>query len=478
MMNWSDRSLNQRITILRWLLPLVIVLVVVFYQLGIARWAHDNYNDAVHFAVEIIFFSTTGPLAAFWILSLIRQWLQEKQVAEEHAKTNERRLVAITTASADAIIGLDQRGNIESWNLGAELIFGYTSDEVQGKFLSVILGNSEGAEVEARWLLETAEQNGYLRGHETMCRRANGRELNAEITATHISDDQGDSIGISVVLRDISNRKRREQEIRRLNTSLNQQVAERTKQLADKVGELAQANIDLKNLDQMRTEFVSLVSHQIRAPLTNVRGAVERMQTDCSLPNQTCERMFNILQKEVSRLDRLVQDVLSAARIESGELVLNQEPLSVLPILRQVVEQISARISDRKIHLPEKPGLPLIYGDRDRLIEVLLNLLDNADKYSPPGEDISFEIRADQSEITISVNDSGPGLSQDTIERVFDKFYRADTSDAQKTYGYGLGLYVCRLLIEAQGGSIWAKNHPDGGATFSFTLPVWQRNNA
>lgn len=476
-MNWTGKSLNQRITTLRWLLPIVMALVVIFYQLAIARWVHDNFNMTVHFAVEIIFFSATGPLAAFWVLTLIGQWFEEKQFAEKHAQENERRLASITTASADAIIGLDEHGIIESWNHGAELIFGYSSNEVLGKFVSLILGNSKAAEVEGCWLIETTEQKGYLRGHETTCQRANGRELYAEITATHISDTQGKSIGMSVVLRDITNRKHREEEIRRLNASLNQQVAERTRQLADKVGELAEANQDLKNLDQMRTEFVSLVSHQIRAPLTNVRGAVERMQTDCNQPNSTCKRMFTILEKEVNRLNRLVQDVLSAARIETGELALNKEPLSVLPVLRQVVEQISARISDRQFHVPEKPGLPLGYGDRDRLTEILLNLLDNADKYSPLGEDIYLDIRADQTEITLSVSDFGPGLDEGAIERVFDKFFRADSGDAQSAYGYGLGLYVCRLLVEAQGGSIWAKNRPGGGTTFSFTLPVWQRED-
>ena len=104
----------------------------------------------------------------------------------------------------------------------------------------------------------------------------------------------------------------------------------------------------------------------------------------------------------------------------------------------------------------------------------MVNLLDNADKYSPLGEEVSLEVRAEQTEVTISVRDYGPGLPPEDIERVFDKFYRTDSSDSQVAYGYGLGLYVCRRLVEAQGGRIWAENHPDGGAVFSFSLPVWQ----
>jgi K+-sensing histidine kinase KdpD len=104
--------------------------------------------------------------------------------------------------------------------------------------------------------------------------------------------------------------------------------------------------------------------------------------------------------------------------------------------------------------------------------EVLANLLDNADKYSPPGQDIVVDVRADQVEVILSVRDFGSGLPANDLDRVFDKFYRVDNSDSQAVYGYGLGLYICRRLIEAQGGRIWAENAPEGGAIFSFARPV------
>ena len=115
----------------------------------------------------------------------------------------------------------------------------------------------------------------------------------------------------------------------------------------------------------------------------------------------------------------------------------------------------------------------MVYADRDRVAEVLSNLLDNADKYSSPDQDIVIDVRADQSEVTITVRDYGPGLPANDLPRMFDKFYRGNSGDSQAVYGYGLGLYVCRLLVEAQNGRIWAENHPGGGAVFSFSLPVW-----
>jgi K+-sensing histidine kinase KdpD len=196
------------------------------------------------------------------------------------------------------------------------------------------------------------------------------------------------------------------------------------------------------------------------------------MRHDCLAVNPTCTRMFGVLNQQTERLDHLVRDVLGVARLEAGELVLQAEPISVLPVVQQVAEQMRARSAGRRIRLPIKPGLPLVFADRDRVAEVLANLLDNADKYSPPGLEIGIDVRADQTEATLSVSDSGRGLPEADLERVFEKFYRVDNTDAQAVYGYGLGLYICRELVRAQGGHIWAQNRAEGGAQFSFTLPV------
>jgi PAS domain S-box-containing protein len=470
----DQSTLQQRVELWRWLLPISLSLVVILYQLVLARWVHDTFSDATHFAVEVLFFATVGPLVAFFSMTQIKKWVRDKEYAEAQARIHERWLASITAVSADAILSLDLQGRIESWNHGGELLFGYTANEMHGQPLSIIFGGSEATEIETRWLYDAVQQAGFIRGHETTGYRADGRPVIVDLTATQITDDQGTPLGMSLILRDSTNRKRREEEIRRLNTHLNQQVAARTRELAQKVAELAQANAELQQLDQTRTEFMSLVSHQIRAPLTNMRGAVERLQMSCGVHNPGCSHMFTIIDQQVSRLDRLVQDVLDANHLEAGELALHPEPISVLPAVRRVVAQIRVRLSDRPIHLRETPGLPLAYADRDRLMEVLANLLDNADKYAPADTAVFIEIRADEVEVVISVRDGGPGLPPDKLERIFDKFYRVDGSDAQAAYGYGLGLYVCRQLLEAQNGRIWAENHPAGGALFSIALPVFE----
>ena len=476
-MNADDVQVRQRVAILRWTLPPILVFAVVLYQLVLARWISESFGHDIHYGVEILFYATVGPLLTYWALRLIDQWLVEKELAEQKARISEYRLASITSASADAIISVDERGKIESWNRGAELLFGYSLDEVRDQPFSALLKGGEAAEVEIRWLEGVVQERGFIRGHETSCLDVHGRAINVELTATLLPTTRGEPPSMSVILRDITKRKQREQEIRRLNASLNKQVVARTRELAEKVDELAQANVELQRLDQMRSEFVSLVSHQIRAPLTNMSGSVQRMQASCGAINPTCTRMFAILEQQTTRLDRLVQDVLNASRLESGDLSLQLEPLSILPVVGQVVEQVRAGNNERVIQEPIKPGLPLVFADRDRVSEVLANLLDNADKYSPSDSKIEIDVSADQTSVTVSIRDFGPGLPLEDRDRLFDKFYRTDGSDSQLAYGYGLGLYVCRRLIEAQGGHIWAENHSDAGAVFSFALPVWQETH-
>jgi len=330
--------LRRRVDRLRWILPLGLALASTLYQLGPATWVHDRVSHASHYGVEIIFYGLVGPIAVFWAVGRVRGWLEDRERLERQARASERRLAAISAASADAILSVDPHGMIESWNRGAELILGYGGEAAKGKPLVDLLSGPESASVEVQWLLGQVVEAGFVRGHETSCRDASGREVLVDLTATQLADEHGKPLGISIILRDISERKRRELEIRRLNTSLNTEVTARTAELAAKVDELAHANAGLEKLDRMRTEFVSLVSHQLRAPLTNMLGALSRIEASCNTRNDTCTRMMGVFAQQVGRLDRLVRDVLNAARIEAGDLHLQTEPFSVLPVVRQVAQ--------------------------------------------------------------------------------------------------------------------------------------------
>jgi PAS domain S-box-containing protein len=472
----TGTTLRQRITLMRWILTLAWIAGVTIYQLGFASWVHDRFSPGAHYFVEILFYGSIGPLLAFWFLGRIDSRLKEMEQVEKKAQSMERRLASITHISADAILSLDAAGQIVSWTPGAEDLFGYLEEEVLKQPFYALMGGGKAAETEIQWIYESVRREGYLRGHESTCYNSQEDAIHVELTAIPLSDENGEFSGLFLILRDISSRKQREEEIGRLNKSLNEQVAERTRELNEKISQLARANAELQKLDQTRTEFVSLVSHQLRAPLTNMSGAVENIRAGCELPSLVCARMLAILDQQTTRLDRLVAGVLSTARIEAGELTFDTEPISIYPLALQIVEQFRARQIDRTVHLTEKPGLPLAFADRDRVAEVMTNLLDNANKYSTQETDIYVDIRADQEEITVSIRDRGAGIPSKDVERIFEKFYRTDNSDSQTAYGYGLGLYVCSQLVRGMGGRIWAENHPEGGAVFSFTLPIWQEH--
>src|SRR5579859_2943372 len=332
-MNLITSPFQHRVALLRWTLPLMLGLLMVFYEVGPGRLLHD-LNTSAYFGLDIAFYGLVVPLITFASLTLFNHWLNEKERVEREARASEQHLASIMRASADAIIGVDSEGHIEFWNRGAELLFGNTVKTIRGKSLAILLGGGESADVESQWLTANVQKTGFIRAHETTCRTADGRSLAVELTATHLTDAEGRSSGMSVVVRDVTERKHREAEIRRLNASLNEQVAERTHELAQKVEELARANADLTKLDQTRSEFVSLVSHQIRAPLTNIQGAIEQMKGECTVANPHCQRMLVIVEQQVARLERLVRDVLNAARIEAGDLSLRPEPLSLAPIVQ------------------------------------------------------------------------------------------------------------------------------------------------
>ena len=295
----TNTTFRQRIAVLRWAAPLSFVLLGLVYEFGPSRWVQASYGDVWHVAADILFYVTVGPLLTLWALKRIGSWPDEMERAQKQAQASERQLAAIAAASADAIVGLDPEGRINFWNEGAESLFGYTATDMHARPLADLLGDSPAARVELQWLLETVRRAGFLRGHETTCLDADGRRVAVELMATLLRDETDAPSGMSIILRDITQRRQREAEIRRLNASLNEQVAARTRELSEKLHELARANAELQKLDQTRSELVSMVSHQVRAPLANMRGAMERMQPTCGLVSPTCGLMLEIMNQQI-----------------------------------------------------------------------------------------------------------------------------------------------------------------------------------
>lgn len=283
---------------------------------------------------------------------------------------------------------------------------------------------------------------------------------------------------LSWITGQLREKERAEARIRQLNRELERRVAQRTEELALAYEELQRrnealeaANEELKELDQLKSDFVSMVSHELRAPLTNINGSIELMLADGDMDPESQRAMLRIIGEQSARLTRLVQGILNVSRIEARKLEIYPQAIDITPLMKKVISNLRPSDSIHEFELPDRP-LPLVWADPDRLEEILANLIDNAVKYSPEGGTIKLSARESDGRLTISVSDPGVGIPAKELDKIFEKFHRVDRGDARTTYGHGLGLYISKRLIEAHGGDIWVESRLGKGSTFHFTLPL------
>lgn len=226
----------------------------------------------------------------------------------------------------------------------------------------------------------------------------------------------------------------------------------------------------LRRINEAQEEFISIVSHELRTPVAGVLGFLETSLDHWSTMSDA-ERQTTVRRAAVNarRLQALTRDVLDTQSVETGQLAYNFESIDLAQETRAVVEAATALYHDRPIEVSAEPGSITVAGDPDRLQQVLTNLIDNAHTNAPPGTPIEISTTVDEEGALVSVRDHGPGLPAEGFERVFDKFVRTGSSSVA---GTGLGLYICRRIIEAHHGRIWAENAPDGGAVFRFRIPL------
>lgn len=231
----------------------------------------------------------------------------------------------------------------------------------------------------------------------------------------------------------------------------------------------------LRRTDALRSALLSSVSHDLRTPLSSIKAAASSLlQEDVEWDEETKKSFAQTIEKETDRLNRLVGNILDMSRIEGGALKAEKEWYPIGELIHDVSGHMQGVLQDRNviIHIPD--DLPPVQLDYLQIDQVITNLLENAVRYTPPDSPLEITVESNDKEIMVSIADRGPGIPQSDLERIFDKFYRVSGARRRSTsiMGTGLGLAVCRGLIEAHGGRIWAENRPGGGAIFRFTLPL------
>ena len=259
-----------------------------------------------------------------------------------------------------------------------------------------------------------------------------------------------------------------------LNRELESKVAERTAALEQRNTELDKANHELQQLDEMKSEFVSLVSHELRAPLTAINGGLEvALQSADSLP-PAARRTLEAMMDESARLTQFVQTILDVSRLEAGRLTLNLGPVAVAPILHRSVEVILGTRREVKWNPPAE--IPPVWADEIHYEQIIRNLLLNADKYSPPKTPIEIDVQFSIGNVSVEVADHGSGIVPEMQAQIFERFQRGH-SDESAPPGWGLGLYFARKLTEAQGGALTLRSpyRSDAyapGSAFTVSLPL------
>lgn len=231
----------------------------------------------------------------------------------------------------------------------------------------------------------------------------------------------------------------------------------------------------LRRLEKVRTDFVANVSHELRTPLASIRAAAETLQNGAIEDPKAADRFTGIIISESERLTNLVHDLLILTTAESPEVTLRKGPIAVDDLIRQVVDQIitgrpEGSIPEVEVQIPDK--LPLVDAEQEKIQEVLVNLIENAIKYTPSGGRVLVTANSQDSFLRVSVTDNGPGIPEEYVKRIFERFYRVDKNRSRSIGGTGLGLAIVKHIVEAHGGQVGVESLLGRGSTFWFTLPT------
>lgn len=346
--------------------------------------------------------------------------------------------------AGDAIISTDTEDRILTWNRGAEIIFGYGKNEAIGGNLGALLGAAA-----AKDLIEIRDKvllAGVIRNLEVRRKRKDGGIVEVSLAVSAIKDADGNVCGFLHMAKDITEKQRYERRIR--------------------------------ELDRMKSEFVSNVSHELRTPLTAIKGSVDNMLDGLTGPlDEKQTRYVTRIKSNADRLARLINDLLDLSRIEAGKIDLRATNLSLVALTKEVAENLRPMAAEKLISLEvlARESDVTAWADRDKVVQVLMNLIGNAVKFTPTDGKVTVDVRRNGDEwVEVSISDTGPGVPSDEVSRIFDKFYQIARADRQKTKGTGLGLAISKALVEMHGGRIWVESEAGKGSTFSFALPAQQ----
>jgi len=357
------------------------------------------------------------------------------QELEKSVKELTKQIELILHGVDEGVFTVDRELRILTFNPAAEKILGWREEEVIGRPCAEIFREDGASSYQEELLSEAmrkAQQvTSVKEGHPVTSK--DGQRIFIASNVVPLLDLGGEVIGAVVAFRDAS------------------------------------AEMEL---DHMKSGFISMVSHELRSPLSHIIASTELIR-ESNLSRYQQQDLLNIIHAQSNRLNKFVQQILDVSLLEAGTIKAEQKSVALKPLIAQIIEAFETRVNTHRFEIIVPEGPAIVVGDESKIQTVLDNLLENAVDYSPEGSVVSIEVSDRGKEVVISVIDEGIGIPDKQLERIFERFHRVNTSDDQEQYGYGLGLYISKRLIEIQGGSIWAESEVGHGSRFSFSLPKW-----
>ena len=359
-------------------------------------------------------------------------------------------LASIVESSDDAIVRKSLNGTIESWNAGAERLFGYSADEVIGRHISLFIPPERLAEEDRIIAALTAGQR--IEHFETERLRKTGERVTVSLTISPVRDATGTIVAASKIARDITARKQLEDHLRRMA-------------------------IELAEADRQKGEFLATLAHELRNPLAPLRSALELLKQSGADAERT-QLARDTMDRQLGQMVRLVDDLLDVNRVMHNRLELRPVDIDIAPVIHQAVEMSQPLIDTAGHHLRViLPAEPLfMHADPVRLTQVFANLLNNSCKYTPGGGQLQISAERDGDHVVVRVKDSGAGIPADQLEKIFNMFNQVDRSPERAQGGLGIGLTLVRRLVEMHGGSVHARSEgPGKGSEFVVRMPALAR---
>jgi PAS domain S-box-containing protein len=368
---------------------------------------------------------TLSSVAAQAAIAIERVRLYKAALAER--KRTER----IVTSIADGVITVDRELRILSLNPAAERMTNWQEAEAIGRPCAEVL--------------RLTSESG-----EPLCNESCAELSGHSFPRARITDKDGRSVYVSASLAPL------------LGTG--DQVVGGVIAIRDCSAEM--------EVDRMKSEMVTMVSHELRSPLSNMQTAIELVLTS-DFEEDLQRDMLNLVRSQCARLASCVRELLDVSQLEAGQIALRREPVTLWPLIQRVVNTF--KVTEQRGHRFQLIGqgeLPFVWADSHKVEMILTNLLQNAASYSPEGSTITIEAKTmDNTDIVVSVSDEGEGIAREHLEQIFQPYYRVSSIRSEKVSGWGLGLYIVKRLVEMQGGRIWVESEVGKGSHFIFTLP-------